>query len=134
MQRALLIEVDYQTGRRAGGINPSDPELQCYGWQNTPNQEGEDLEIRLIEDDRDISQYEGVDGITILEGREEINEAIKEIVPPAYSVVNRELYEMTKEETDIDINEIPERRSDMIKFFYERDDIRGIEKREPDLL
>lgn len=32
--RALLIEFDLKTGKRAGGINPKDPKLQCYGWQD----------------------------------------------------------------------------------------------------
>lgn len=88
---ALLIEFDLKTGRRAGNINPKDPSLKCYGWQNLDEEDinakgyewksnlpagSRALEIRIIEDDRDISQYEGVAGITILRSNAEINKIL----------------------------------------------------------
>ena len=76
MKRALLIEFDLTTGKRAGDINPRDSKLQCYGWQNLDSSPAK--EIRLIEDDRDISQYEGVKGVTVLTD-EAVDRAIKEI-------------------------------------------------------
>lgn len=77
--RALLIEFDLNTGKRAGNISPKDPTMLCHGWQNLENKPA--LEIRLIEDSRDASVYAGVPGITLLEGKEAINRAIEEHVP-----------------------------------------------------
>lgn len=82
--RALLIEVDFSTGARAGAINPRDKHLVCHGWQNLDSNPG--LEIRIIEDGRDIKQYEGIQGVTILDGKEAINAAIEANIPAKYSI------------------------------------------------
>ncbi len=82
--RALLIEWNPKTGERAGGINPRDPKLQCYGWQDSEADPA--LEIRVVEDDRDLSSLEGVKGVTILEGKQAINEAIDAYIPIRYGV------------------------------------------------
>ncbi len=82
--RALLIEVDFSTRVRAGGINPKDKHLLCHGWQNLDSTPG--LEIRLIEDGRSIEQYRGKQGVTILEGKDEINAAIEANIPTKYSI------------------------------------------------
>ena len=79
---ALLIEWNINTGKRAGNIDPNDPKLQCYGWQAWEEEPA--LELRLIEDDRDISQYENVEGITIIRGVEAINKYIADKFPPRY--------------------------------------------------
>ena len=105
--RALLVEVDFRTGRRAGGVNPRDENLQSYGWQSLPNQPGENVEIRLVEDDRDLSEYEDVDGVTVFRGREEINEAIEEYIPPNYDVGDREQVRRWAERRGIDLNNLP---------------------------
>ena len=78
--KALLIEWDGATGRRAGNIDMSDPKLQCYGWQNLVARPC--LELRVIEDDRDVSQYEGIEGVTILDGDKAIDAAIDKHFPP----------------------------------------------------
>ena len=75
--RALLVEVDFKTGKRAGDVNPRDPKLQCYGWQDLESNPGR--EIRIVEDDRDLSQYKGVKGVTILDGEKAINTAIQQL-------------------------------------------------------
>jgi len=87
--KALLIEFDLSTGKRAGNINPKDPALPCYGWQNLERVPA--IEIRLVEDDRDLSSLAGVAGVTILEGRDAINQAITANIPPRYAVKDREL-------------------------------------------
>lgn len=87
--RALLIEFNLKTGERAGGIDPRDNKLQCYGWQNleaTPA-----LEIRIVEDDRDLSSYAGIEGVTILEGKAAINDAIQAHIPTRYSIQDMSL-------------------------------------------
>lgn len=79
--RALLVEVNYQSGRRAGGVDPTDPNLQCYGWQSLPSEDGSDVEIRLVEDDRDLSEYRDAPGVRVLEGEDEIDAAIAQFIP-----------------------------------------------------
>lgn len=88
--KALLIEFDGATGRRAGNINPKDPKLQCYGWQDLDSVPAR--EIRLVEDDRDLSQYEGIPGVTILIGAEQINQVIDSVVKPRYSLESEALF------------------------------------------
>jgi hypothetical protein len=73
--KALKIKFDLKSGKRPGNINPRDKNLQCNGWQDLENE----VEIRLIEDDRDVEQYRNVEGITILDGKEEINNEISKI-------------------------------------------------------
>ncbi|MCK5431323.1 MAG: hypothetical protein KAJ03_01200 [Gammaproteobacteria bacterium] len=80
--KALLIEFNMRTGKRAGGINPRDPALQCYGWQNLESKPP--IEIRVIEDDRDPAQFEGIDGVTVLSTPEEANEAIAKHMPAQF--------------------------------------------------
>ena len=79
---ALLVEWNIYTGKRAGNIDPNDPKLQCYGWQTWDKEPA--LELRLIEDDRDISQYENIKGVTIIRGIQEINKCIIDNFPPRY--------------------------------------------------
>jgi len=79
--RALLVEVNYRTGRRAGGVDPRDENLQCYGWQSLPEQVGPDVELRLVEDDRSLAQYRDAAGVRVLEGQGEIKAAIERFVP-----------------------------------------------------
>lgn len=73
---ALKIKVDFESGERAGGIDPRDPNLYCLA-QNLED----GYEIRLVLDDRDISVYQGVEGIEIIEGIENIDRAIMEMLP-----------------------------------------------------
>ena len=85
--KALLVKVDFSTGKRAGDISPRDQNLPCHGWQDLDK----GLEIRLVEDDRDLSQYEGVEGVTVLDGKEAINQAIQANIPIQYFVKDKEL-------------------------------------------
>lgn len=87
--RALLIEFDLQTGRRAGNISPKDKNLPCYGWQNLDSIPP--IEIRLVKDDRDLTQYEEIKGITVLNNDLEIEDAIKSNIPPQYKIVDMSL-------------------------------------------
>ena len=102
MKRALLIEWDRSTGKRAGGVNPRDPKLQCYGWQNTDVEPS--IEIRLVEDDRDLSQYEGVKGVTILTGIEAINQAIDDNLGEQYrySKTDSDIFIMSCNQKNVD--------------------------------
>lgn len=131
--RALLIEVDYRSGRRAGGVNPRDENLQSYGWQSLPNQPGPNVEIRVVEDDRGLSDYEGVEGVTVLRGREEINTAIEENIPPNYDVGEREQVRRWADRRGIDLNNLPNNPYDRKEALFDLD-ADTVRKTEPRLL
>ena len=87
--KALLIEVDFTTGKRAGGIQTkNNPNLMCHGWQNLDSEPG--LEIRLVEDGN-TTPYENIPGITILKGKAEINTTIDANIPTKYTVKDESL-------------------------------------------
>jgi hypothetical protein len=82
--KAILIEWDQNTGKRAGNVDPRDKNMFCRGWQNmdvTPA-----VELREILDGRDTSQYDGVKGITVLEGSDAINDAIELNFPSKFVI------------------------------------------------
>ncbi len=93
--KALLIEFDVSRGDKGGrpaGVRAKDPGLQCYGWQDldsTPQ-----VEIRVIEDDRDISQFEGreAEGVKVLYTDAEIQAEIDKL-PIRYSVDSPDLFQ-----------------------------------------
>lgn len=90
MRKALLIEFNVTTGKRAGDISPKDPGLFCRGWQDLDSIPAR--EIRLVEDARDISQYEGIPGVTILNNEAEINQVIDQVKPPWHVIENETLF------------------------------------------
>lgn len=99
--RALLIEWNPKTGERAGRINPRDPKLQCYGWQNSDIDPA--IEIRVVEDDRDLSSLKGVKGVTILNGKKAINDAIDRYIPPKYGIHSEYLMREHMKEKNISL-------------------------------
>ena len=103
MEVALLIEFDLSTGKRPGGIDPRDPGLRCYGWQNLDTIPAK--EIRLIVDGRDPKQYEGIEGIKILWGRDEINKAIQEHIPERYVIENPALFQLHLQQKGISLDQ-----------------------------
>jgi len=76
--RALLIDVDFRTGVRAGGIDPKDPGLRCWtGWQKWDDETGLGQEMRLVlDDERPLAALKGVPGVTILNLEHKIDEAL----------------------------------------------------------
>jgi len=119
VKRALLIEFNSSTGDRAGGISPRDPKLRCYGWQNLESEPNK--EIRLVEDDRDLSRYEGIPGGTILSGETEINQAIDTIVPERYSVQDKDLFLEHLRQKDIALDDYSgQSQQDILCALYER--------------
>lgn len=100
--RALLIEFDLQTGKRAGGIDPRDPGLICYGWQNLERIPA--IEIRLVADDRDISKYEGIPGVKVLHDDGEIDKAIEDNTSPLYGIQNETTFRMHCEQRRINLD------------------------------
>jgi len=130
MKVALLIEFDLKTGKRPGGINPRDPGLKCYGWQDLKSTPAR--EIRLIEDGRDISQYEGISGITILRGEEEINKAIDSLNLARYIIAEPTLFQMDVGQRGIKLSDITAQdEQEALKILYEKHKVKGIKKIEP---
>jgi len=117
--KALLISVNFTTGDRAGGIDPRDANLQSYGWQSPPNRPGPDVEIRVVEDDRDLSEYDDVDGVQVLRGVTEINDAIDKWVPPSYGIGDREDVREWARRNDVDLDEFPDATYERAKALFE---------------
>ena len=132
MVRALLIEWDPSTGERAGNINPKETALRCNGWQNMDVIPA--IELRLVEDDRDLSKYNDVDGVTILLGADTINAAIDDHFPSKYVVEDDLLYtEHFKQNLGkgINIRELPDDRAERLKVLKNTHGIKGIMERKP---
>ncbi len=130
--KALLIEVDFRTGKRTGGINPKDPKLQCYGWQDLESKPGR--EIRIVEDDRDLSQYKDVSGVTILNGEKAINEAITANIPIKYGVNDKDLLLAHLKEKGISLDIFAGKSlQDAAKELYSQG-LAGIVERKPELV
>jgi len=141
----LKIKVNFTTGERAGGINPRDPNLVCLGWQNL--EDGWELRLIVNEEkiDEYIKKYGNVEGVEIVEGIENIDKAIDEIIPPEkqvdYTVYMPELLTASVIAKHLDpndpfnVNEVPnpdpveinqdETRRKVLKFMVERG-IKGI--------
>ncbi len=128
--KALLIEVDFKTGKRAGGVNPRDPKLQCYGWQDTESEPGK--EIRIVEDDRDLSVYKGGPGVTILNGEKAINEAITANIPTKYAVKDKELLLAHLKEKGISLDTLAGKTLDMVAKELFAQGLAGIIERKPE--
>lgn len=130
--RALLIEFDLKTGKRAGSINPKDPKLPCHGWQDLEREPA--IEIRLVEDDRDLSSLEGVGGVTILEGKPAINKAILANIPTRYAVKDKELLLAHMKEKRISLSTLAGKTlSEAAKELYDKG-LAGIKKTESKLV
>ena len=128
MRKALIIEWNPLTGKRAGGIDPKDPGLPCYGWQDMERDPA--IEIRLITDDRDISQYQGKKGITILEGDKAITHAIKNFIPTQYSICDSYVIVEHMKEKKIELKLLGDMNQEILAFLYNQG-ISGIRKTEP---
>lgn len=102
--QALLIEFNLTTGKRPGGVSSKDPALRCSGWQNLDVIPA--LEIRVIEDGRDVSQYEGVDGIIILRNNGQIQSAI-DALPVRHSIDDPTLFKISVDQKGVILDDVP---------------------------
>jgi len=130
MMNGLLIEFNLNTGIRAGGINPNDPKLQCYGWQDLESTPAR--EVRVIEDDRDVAQYEGIAGVTVLKGKGRIKQAILSICKDRYIVDNEPLFHEHLRQKNIKLSDYEGWDSrEILKDLKENKKIIGIRKQSP---
>jgi len=129
---ALEIDVDFVTGKRAGDVSPHDPGLICLNlWQNFELGK----EMRLIIDDRDPKQYEGIAGITLHKGAEAINLRVSELFKPRYDIVSPELFQISVAQKRIDLSDIDPALSpnEQIKICLERGCL-GIKVQHPEVV
>jgi hypothetical protein len=133
---ALVVKFNPLTGERAAGIDvKTDRGLICLPlWQDV----GRGIEMRLVVDDRDVSRYEGVEGIEIVKGKDAINAKVKELFKPQYSVASPELFRVSLESLmkagTISLSELrglpPE---EQLRICYEKGCL-GMRKREPHVI
>lgn len=128
--KALLIEVDFSTGRRAGGIKTkNNPNLMCHGWQDLDK----GLEIRLVMDGN-TKPYENIPGITILNGKAAINQAIQANIPTKYAVKDKELLLAHLKEKGISLNTLAGKTLDEAAKELFSQGLAGIKERKPKLV
>lgn len=132
MKKALLIDFDLSTGKRAGDISPKDPNLLCHGWQDLESEPAR--EIRVIEDDRNVAQYEGILGVTILNGEAEINQAITDITPERYSIQDERLFLEHLRQRKINLDDFSGQKQQVVLQSLYEEGIVGIVKRKRKLL
>jgi len=131
MKRALLIEWDPSTGTRAGNINPRDPKLQCNGWQNMDVNPA--IELRLVNDDRDLSIYEGVIGVELLTGTDAINAAIVSNFSSRMKIEDELIYteHFKSKRGEIDIDSLPDDRESRLRVLKTLHGVKGIKETKP---
>lgn len=129
--RALLIKWDSRSGKRAGNINPKDPKLLCHGWQKIDEDHPENCwEIRLVEDNRDLSIYDGVVDVFVLNGVDEINQAMDDNLGNQYRYVktDSDIFKMACEQNKVDFKILATQKTEAnLKDFF-NNGIAGIEK------
>lgn len=130
-KKALLIEWDPTTGERSGNINPRDPKLHCNGWQNMDVVPA--IELRLVNDDRDLSIYDEVDGVTSIIGVDEINKTITSNFPSKWKIDDELIYteHVKSKQGHIDIDSLPDGREERLKVLSEIHKIKGIKEVKP---
>jgi len=135
--KALLIDVNFTTGERAGGINPRrNKNMPCHpAWQDTDAGK----EIRLVLDGN-VEPYRNVEGITVLEGEKAIEAALAKHFPEkeAYKVTDPDLKRLSIEQAvaagKLDTTSLPrdsvEKQDEQarLKQLYEVAETRGITK------
>lgn len=127
--KALLIEVDFSTGRRAGGIQvKNNPNLMCYGWQDLNSEPGK--EIRIVEDGK-TKPYENIPGITILKNEQEINDAIDAHIPIQYGVFSMELLIAHMKEKGISLDTLVGKEQRQIAQEAFALNLAGVKQRKP---
>lgn len=130
--KALLIEFDLRTGKRAGNINPRDPALPCHGWQNLNSSPA--LEIRVVTDERDLSKYRGTKGVTVLDGKDEINAAIQANVPPRYMIFDMQLLIEHAKTKGIPFDSLAGKSGKEIAAYAFKNGLAGVKESKPNLL
>ncbi len=126
--KAIRVDVNYATGKRAGGVNPKDLNLVGHpSWQNIDK----GVEIRLVANGN-VAQYQNVAGVTVLEGEAAIDAAVDEIYETKYAVVNEALLSHSIVQKNIDLTGLsPDlTQEEMAKALYDMGAL-GVKKSAP---
>lgn len=99
----LRIVVNFNTGERAGGINPRDPNLRGHSsWQRIDQA----IEVRIILDGN-IAPYRNLMGVTILIGTDAVDAAIAALQSPiSYAVQSWDMVAAHVAQTETDISDL----------------------------
>lgn len=91
------------------------------------------LELRLVEDDRDLSVYENVAGVTVLEGAAAINAAIDEHFKPRLSVDDERIFlEHVRMKLNAkDMDTLPDDANERLRALKDKHKIKGIREHKP---
>jgi len=135
--KALLINVNFTTGERAGNINPRrNKNMPCSpAWQDTDA--GKELRVVL---DGNVEPCRGIEGITVLDDEAAIDAALAQHFPEKefYKVTDADLKRLSMEQAvkagTLDITSLPrdsvEKQDEQarLKQLYEVAETRGITK------
>lgn len=113
--KALRIQVDFTSGRRAGGLDPR--RLRGHpSWQSTDL----GIEVRAIPEDT-AEQYVAIEGVTVLNNRDAIVAVLDEIADHRYRITNNELMLESVRQKGIDLSDIDNRdQADLARILFER--------------
>jgi len=117
--KALLIKVNFATGKRAGGgVNHKDPNLRGHpGWQDVEA----GTEVRIVVDGN-ADKYRGIEGVKVLESEAEIDAAVAVYEKTTYKIDSEPMLNASIASKAIDISDIAPTDSlqDQTKKLYER--------------
>lgn len=93
--KALLIEVDWETGVRAGGFKAKNNNEWMVPWtRDTVGPNGVGVEVRVPLDDALVDSWRDIDGIQVLETDQAIDQAIQQHIIGAVDQQERfEIYD-----------------------------------------
>ena len=125
--KAILIDVDFQTGVRAGGINPKDTNLKCKkGWQNLD----QGFEIREVVNGN-VAAYANKSDVAVLNNADEINAKLVELFTKEdnYVISNEFIMSASINNLNIDFSLLDQtaNKEQELQFLYKKG-VRGIDK------
>lgn len=116
--KAIKIKVDFETGKRAGGINPRSANLKGHPtWQDTDG----GWEIRSVLDSA-IDRYRNLKGVTVLEDEAEITAELAKSFPPKvmWKVTNEQLLSLSLQQINPDLSALGQdaTHDEELEFLY----------------
>jgi hypothetical protein len=116
--KAIKIKVDFESGKRAGGINPRSKNLRgSSSWQDTDA----GWEIRMVLDEN-VERYRNVTGVTVLEDEAAIEAELAASFPSKtlYKVTNEALLSLSLQQLNPDLSDLPQEAThdEELAFLY----------------
>lgn len=104
---ALRVEVNFFTGERAGGIDPTDPKfLSLPEWQNIAD--GVEIILILKHTEGDVDRFRAASGVEVIEGEDAIDQATLELNPrvASYAILSESLLAASIRQKEIDVTDL----------------------------